>query len=45
MADLDEIKRALADLNEDQVLQLVKDALAAKAPAFDVPKGVPGRHG
>jgi methanogenic corrinoid protein MtbC1 len=36
MPSLDEIKNALADLNEDLALQLVKDALAAKVPAFDV---------
>jgi len=38
MPTLDEIKNALADLNEDEALQLVKDALAAKVPAFDVLK-------
>jgi methanogenic corrinoid protein MtbC1 len=36
MPSLDEIKNALADLNEDLALQLVKDSLAAKVPAFEV---------
>jgi methanogenic corrinoid protein MtbC1 len=38
MPSLNEIKDALAELNEDQALQLVKDALAAKTPAFDILK-------
>ncbi len=38
MPGLEEIKNALADLNEDLALQLVKDALAAKVPAFEVLK-------
>jgi methanogenic corrinoid protein MtbC1 len=38
MPSLDEIKNALAELNEDEALQLVKDALAAKVPAFEVLK-------
>jgi len=33
-----EIQNALAELNEDLALQLVKDALAAKVPAFDILK-------
>jgi methanogenic corrinoid protein MtbC1 len=36
MPSLDAIKDALAELNEDLALQLVKDALAAKTPAFDI---------
>jgi methanogenic corrinoid protein MtbC1 len=36
MPILDEIKNALADLNEDLALQLVRNALAAKVPAFDL---------
>ena len=32
MPSLEEIKNALAELNEDLALQLVKDALAAKTP-------------
>jgi methanogenic corrinoid protein MtbC1 len=38
MPNLEEIKNALAELNEDLALQLVKDALAAKVPAFEVLK-------
>jgi methanogenic corrinoid protein MtbC1 len=38
MPSLNAIKDALAELNEDQALQLVKDALAAKTPAFDILK-------
>jgi len=38
MPTLDEIKNALAELNEDLALQLVKESLAAKVPAFDVLK-------
>ena len=36
MAILQEIKDALADLNEDLALKLVNDALAAKVPAFEI---------
>lgn len=36
MPNLDPIKNALADLNEDRVLQLVQDAIAAAAPALEV---------
>ncbi|HTR27167.1 MAG TPA: cobalamin-dependent protein [Terriglobales bacterium] len=36
MKVLEEIKNALTDLNEDLALQLVKDALAAGVPAFEV---------
>lgn len=38
MPSLDEIRDALADLNEDGALQLVKDALAAQMPAFEILK-------
>jgi len=38
MPSLDEIKNALAELNEDLALQLVKEALAAKTPAFEILK-------
>ena len=38
MASLQEIKNALSDLNEDLAIQLVKDALAAKEPAFEILK-------
>jgi methanogenic corrinoid protein MtbC1 len=38
VVDLDEIRRTLADLDEDQVLQLVRDALASKASAFELLK-------
>ncbi len=34
--NLDPIKNALADLNEDRVLQLVQDAVSANAPALAV---------
>ncbi len=36
MPNLDAIKNALAELDEDLALQLVKDALAAKVPALDI---------
>jgi methanogenic corrinoid protein MtbC1 len=36
MPSLEEIKNALAELNEDLALQLVQEALAAKVPAFDI---------
>jgi methanogenic corrinoid protein MtbC1 len=38
MPRLDEIRDALSALNEDLALQFVRDALAAKVPAFDVLK-------
>jgi methanogenic corrinoid protein MtbC1 len=36
MSDLTSIKNAVAELNEDEALKLVKEALAANVPAFDV---------
>ncbi len=36
MPSLRETKEAFAELNEDRALPLVKDALAAKMPAFDI---------
>ena len=38
MPTLDEIKNTFAELDEDTALQLVKDALAAKVPAFEILK-------
>ena len=36
MPTLDEIKNALANLDEEKAVQLVKDALSAKVPPFDI---------
>jgi len=38
MSTLDEIKNALAELNEDEALKLVSSALAAKLAAFEILK-------
>jgi methanogenic corrinoid protein MtbC1 len=38
MSNLDEIKNALAELNEEDAIRLVKETLAAKVPAFDILK-------